>query len=149
MSNVCRQSSHHEPQDEEAKHHCSSHFAGREVLQVAPDKSSGSDEVLAPFRYAENEPLRRLTVKDEATGYCLAIKTDRHLRRTDVEALLNQLIVQFGRPKGRDLQPTQAHCSKRLSEEEIGRSPASFGGTISQINRSDHSIERYKHAAGR
>jgi len=30
-------------------------------------------------RYHDSEPLRCLTVKDEATGYCLAIKTDRHL----------------------------------------------------------------------
>jgi len=50
-------------------------------------------------RYGEDEPLRCLTVKDEATGFCLAIKTSRHLRHTDVLDLMNQLIVRFGKPK--------------------------------------------------
>lgn len=38
-------------------------------------------------------------MKDEATGYCLAIKTGRHLRHTDVKALLRELITRYGRPR--------------------------------------------------
>lgn len=50
-------------------------------------------------RYHDSQPLRCLTVKDEATGYCLAIKTDRHLRHTHVKALLRELIIRYGRPR--------------------------------------------------
>ena len=50
-------------------------------------------------RYHDAQPLRCLTVKDEATGYCLAIKTGRHLRHTDVKALLRELITRYGRPR--------------------------------------------------
>lgn len=50
-------------------------------------------------RYHDSQPLRCLTVKDEATGYCLAIKTDRHLQHTNVKALLRELITRYGRPR--------------------------------------------------
>jgi putative transposase len=50
-------------------------------------------------RYHDAEPLRCLTVKDEATGYCLAIKTDRHLQHVHVKAVLRELITRFGRPR--------------------------------------------------
>lgn len=50
-------------------------------------------------RYHDAEPLRCLTVKDEATGYCLAIKTDRHLQHVQVKALLRELITRYGRPR--------------------------------------------------
>lgn len=50
-------------------------------------------------RYHDSQPLRCLTVKDEATGYCLAIKTDRHLQHTHVKALLRKLITRYGRPR--------------------------------------------------
>ena len=50
-------------------------------------------------RYHESQPLRCLTVKDEATGYCLAIKTDRHLQHTHVKALLREMISRYGRPR--------------------------------------------------
>lgn len=50
-------------------------------------------------RYHESQPLRCLTVKDEATGYCLAIKTDRHLQHTHVKALLREMITRYGRPR--------------------------------------------------
>jgi putative transposase len=50
-------------------------------------------------RYHDAQPLRCLTVKDEATGYCLAIKTDRHLQHTHVRALLRELIIRYGRPR--------------------------------------------------
>ena len=50
-------------------------------------------------RYHDSQPLRCLTVKDEATGICLAIKTDRHLQHTHVKALLRELITRYGRPR--------------------------------------------------
>ena len=50
-------------------------------------------------RYHDSEPLKCLTVKDEATGYCLAIKTERRLRSEQVTALLRELITRFGRPR--------------------------------------------------
>lgn len=50
-------------------------------------------------RYHDSEPLRCLTVTDEATGYCLAIQTDRHLQHSHAKALLRALITRFGRPR--------------------------------------------------
>jgi putative transposase len=50
-------------------------------------------------RYHDSEPLRCLTVKDEATGYCLAIKVARHLQHQHVKALLHELITRYGRPR--------------------------------------------------
>ena len=50
-------------------------------------------------RYHDSEPLRCLTVKDEATGYCLAIKTSRHLQHQHVTAVLRELITRYGRPR--------------------------------------------------
>ena len=50
-------------------------------------------------RYHDFEPLRCLTVKDEATGYCLAIKTGRHLQHQHVKAVLKELITRYGTPR--------------------------------------------------
>ncbi len=50
-------------------------------------------------RYHNTETLRCLTVKDEATGFCLAIKVDRHLRSEHVKAVLIELITRFGTPR--------------------------------------------------
>ena len=50
-------------------------------------------------RYHDAEPLRCLTVKDEATGYCLAIRVGRHLQHAEIKALLRELITRFGRPR--------------------------------------------------
>lgn len=50
-------------------------------------------------RYHDAEPLRCLTVKDEVTGYCLAIKTGRHLQHQHVRALLRELITRYGTPR--------------------------------------------------
>ena len=49
--------------------------------------------------YGDAEPLRCLTVKDEATGYCLAIKTARHLQHQHVQAALREMVTRFGMPK--------------------------------------------------
>ncbi len=38
-------------------------------------------------------------MKDEATGYCLAIKTGRHLQHQDVKRVLRELITRYGRPR--------------------------------------------------
>ncbi len=50
-------------------------------------------------RYNDTAPLRGLTVKDEATGFCLAIKTGRPLQHQHVKAVLKALITRFGLPK--------------------------------------------------
>jgi len=50
-------------------------------------------------RYHDAEPLRCLTVKDEATGFCLAIKTGRHLQHLHVKEVLRELISRYGRPR--------------------------------------------------
>ena len=50
-------------------------------------------------RYNDTEPLRGLAVKDEATGFCLAIETGRHLQHQHVKAVLKELITRFGLPK--------------------------------------------------
>jgi len=50
-------------------------------------------------RYHDTEPLRCLTVKDEATGFCLAIKADRHLQHQHVKAVLRELITRYGCPR--------------------------------------------------
>jgi hypothetical protein len=49
--------------------------------------------------YHDSEPLQCLTVKDEATNYCLAIKTGRHLRHQHVQDALKELITCFGKPR--------------------------------------------------
>ena len=54
---------------------------------------------IAHDRYHDAEPMKCLTVEDEATGFCLAIHTARRIQSTDIKALLRQLIVRFGRPR--------------------------------------------------
>lgn len=49
--------------------------------------------------YGDGEKFRMLTVKDEATSYCLSIEVDRHIRNGDVQSLLRRLITTHGRPK--------------------------------------------------
>ena len=49
--------------------------------------------------YGEGQKLRCLTIKDEATGYCLAIEVAVSLRHGDVERVLRGLIARYGRPK--------------------------------------------------
>jgi putative transposase len=50
-------------------------------------------------RYHNTETLRSLAVKDEATGFYLAIKVDRHLRSEHVKVVLIGLITRFGTPQ--------------------------------------------------
>lgn len=50
-------------------------------------------------RYHDAEPLRCLTVKDEATGYCLKIETGRHLQHQNVKEVLRELVTRYGRPR--------------------------------------------------
>ncbi len=50
-------------------------------------------------RYHDAEPLRCLTVKDEATGYCLTIEVGRHLHSGHIRSLLRQLITRYGTPR--------------------------------------------------
>lgn len=49
-------------------------------------------------RCGVEQRLRCLTVKDEGTGYCLAIEADHSFDALQVQAILKQLIVRYGRP---------------------------------------------------
>lgn len=51
-------------------------------------------------RYHGAEPLRCLTVKDEATGYCLKIKTGRYLQHQHVKDVLRGSVVASGLYRG-------------------------------------------------
>jgi putative transposase len=97
-------------------------------------------------RYHDAERLRCLTVKDEGTGYCLAINTDRHLQHQHLQALLWELITRFGCPRAirsdnesvllaRALQQDMHRRGIRLANIEPGKprqngSNESFNGTF-------------------
>lgn len=97
-------------------------------------------------RYHDSEPLRCLTVKDEATSFCLAIRTGRYLQHRHVITLLRELITRYGRPRairsdnGSELlaQTLQEEMKKhniRLANIEPGKpwqngSNESFNGTF-------------------
>lgn len=49
--------------------------------------------------FGSGHKFRCLTVKDEATGYCLAIEAATSIRNTDVQSLLRRLITQYGVPR--------------------------------------------------
>lgn len=49
--------------------------------------------------YGQGEPLRCLTVKDEATRFCLAIEVGRSFTHHHVIAVLRQLMARYGRPR--------------------------------------------------
>ena len=50
-------------------------------------------------RYHDEQRLRCLTVKDEATGYCLAIEVGRRIDSTRIQTLLRRLITLHGCPR--------------------------------------------------
>jgi putative transposase len=97
-------------------------------------------------RYAAAEPLRCLTVKDEATGFSPAILAERNLQHTHIVALLRRLITRYGRPRaircdnGSEmlalaLQDELKHFNIRLANIEPGKpwqngSNESFNGTF-------------------
>ena len=72
------------------------------------------------------EPLRCLTVKDEATRFCLAIEVGRSLTHRHVIEVLRQLIARYGRPRylRRDNGPELAahNLATFLKEQEISPS---------------------------
>ncbi len=49
--------------------------------------------------YGQGEPFRCLTVKDEATRFCLAIAVGRSLTHHHVLEVLRQLMARYGRPR--------------------------------------------------
>ena len=68
-------------------------------------------------RYHDAQPLRCLTVKDEATGYCLAIKTDRHLQHHHVQQTLRELITRYGVPRAIRCDNGSEFLASALTEE--------------------------------
>ena len=49
--------------------------------------------------YGNGQKFKYLTVKDEATGFCLSIHADTRIPASDIEGLLKTLIARYGRPK--------------------------------------------------
>ena len=49
--------------------------------------------------YGNGQKFKCLTIKDEATGFCLMIHTDTRIQASDIEDLLKTLISRYGRPK--------------------------------------------------
>ncbi|MGH1441587.1 MAG: DDE-type integrase/transposase/recombinase [Cellvibrionaceae bacterium] len=49
--------------------------------------------------YVDGQKFKCLTVKDEATTYCLEIMTATRIRHGDIRDLLAKLITRYGRPK--------------------------------------------------
>lgn len=49
--------------------------------------------------YGNGEKFKCLTIKDEATSFCLCIHVDTQIQAVDIEALLKALITRYGRPK--------------------------------------------------
>ncbi len=54
---------------------------------------------------------------DEATEYCLAIKTERHLQHTHVKALLREMISRYGRPRAIRCDNSSELPAQALREE--------------------------------
>lgn len=96
--------------------------------------------------YGTGEKFKCLTVKDEATGFCLSIYVETQIRSTDIEQLLKTLIARYGRPKairsdnGRELiaealQETMRKQGIRAATIDPGKpwqngSNESFNGTF-------------------
>jgi len=49
--------------------------------------------------YGGGHKFRCLTVKDEATGFCMAIEVATSIRNGDVQRILRALIARYGRPR--------------------------------------------------
>lgn len=49
--------------------------------------------------FGDGDAFKCLTVKDEATSFCLRIHVGTQIRSSDILDLLKSLIVQYGRPK--------------------------------------------------
>ena len=49
--------------------------------------------------FGNGHKFRCLTVKDEATGYCMAIEVDTSLTNGDVHRVLRRLVARYGHPK--------------------------------------------------
>lgn len=96
--------------------------------------------------YGDGQRFRCLTVKDEATGYCLAIEVGTSITHTDVRVLLRQLVARYGCPRAvrsdhgpeliaRELQQTIRASGAAIALIEPGKpwqngSNESFNGTF-------------------
>ena len=96
--------------------------------------------------YGTGKKFKCLTVKDEATGFCLCIHVDTQIRSTDIKSLLKTLVTRYGRPKairsdnGRELiaealQETMKKQRIRVATIDPGKpwkngSNESFNGTF-------------------
>ena len=96
--------------------------------------------------FGQGEKFKCLTVKDEATGYCLAIEVGTSIKSETIKALLKQMIVRYGRPQAirsdngaelisYELQAAMRSEQIRIATIEPGKpwqngSNESFNGTL-------------------
>jgi len=73
--------------------------SGQKLDQPAQKKNDVWAWDLVHDSYGNGQKFRSLTVKDEATGYCLAIEVGTSIKNGDVQQLLKSLISRYGRPK--------------------------------------------------
>ena len=72
---------------------------GKRLVRVAQHRNDVWAWDLVLDSFGGDTKFRCLTVKDEATRYCLAIEVGTSIRNGDVQRLLKQLIVRHGKPK--------------------------------------------------
>lgn len=72
---------------------------GRKLEKPAQKKNDVWAWDLVHDSYGNAQKFRCLTVKDEATGYCLAIEVSTSISNLDMQRLLKSLISRYGRPK--------------------------------------------------
>lgn len=73
--------------------------SGQKLDQPAQKKNDVWAWDLVHDSYGNGQKYRCLAVKDEATGYCLAIEVGTSIKNGDVQQLLKSLISRHGRPK--------------------------------------------------
>lgn len=120
--------------------------SGKKLDQPAKKRNDVWAWDLVHDSYGNGEKFKCLTVKDEATGFCLCINTDIQIKSTDIEIVLSTLIARYGRPKairsdnGRELiaealQETMQKQGIRVATIDPGKpwqngSNESFNGTF-------------------
>ena len=68
-------------------------------------------------RYHDAQTLKYLTEKDEATGFCLAIKLERHFRSEHAREVLRELISRYGTPRAIRCDNGKEFLADALREE--------------------------------
>ena len=81
------------------------HICGRKIKsgirldQLARKRNDVWAWDLVHDSYGNGEKFKCLTIKDEATSFCLSIYVETHIQAVDIEAKLKVLVARYGRPK--------------------------------------------------